>query len=168
MRDLIAENMYCVVRGTKTFTLLPPSDIAFLDEQTYQEGSYTRAEGCVRLPARPHSHRIASHRIASHRIASHRIASTAFGADGCFSIQLEPSTVPWIRTEVATVGGGKHASESFNLASPLQCEVRYPSQLVALRANAPSLHRGICRAAPHRLRCTLAKFCTCPHYGTIA
>ena len=162
MRDLIAENMYCVVRGTKTFTLLPPSDIAFLDEQTYQEGSYTRAEGCVRRPTRPH--RIASHRIASHRIASHRRRSVQTVASAFSSSQaqfrgLERKSPPW---EVAST----RASPSI---SHRRSSARYgPSQLVALRANAPVLHRGICRAAPHRLRCTLARFCTCPHYGTIA
>ncbi|KAF0724048.1 hypothetical protein AaE_009816, partial [Aphanomyces astaci] len=34
------ENMYCVVRGRKHFTLLPPSDVAFLYETEYPTGRY--------------------------------------------------------------------------------------------------------------------------------
>ena len=31
---------YCVLRGQKTFTLLPPSDIAYLDEAMYPSARY--------------------------------------------------------------------------------------------------------------------------------
>lgn len=34
------QNMYCVVRGEKLFTLLPPSDVLFLYEQEYPSGRY--------------------------------------------------------------------------------------------------------------------------------
>ncbi|CAM9872984.1 unnamed protein product [Discosporangium mesarthrocarpum] len=34
------ENMFCVVRGEKIFTLLPPSDVLFLYEQEYPQGRY--------------------------------------------------------------------------------------------------------------------------------
>lgn len=34
--------MYCVVRGEKHFTLLPPSDVLFLYEQQYPQGRYRR------------------------------------------------------------------------------------------------------------------------------
>lgn len=34
--------MYCVVRGEKHFTLLPPSDVLFLYEQEYAQGRYRR------------------------------------------------------------------------------------------------------------------------------
>ncbi|ETW04235.1 hypothetical protein, variant [Aphanomyces invadans] len=34
------ENMYCVVRGRKHFTLLPPSDVAFLYEREFPTGRY--------------------------------------------------------------------------------------------------------------------------------
>ncbi|CAM9247938.1 unnamed protein product [Choristocarpus tenellus] len=34
------ENMYCVVRGEKQFTLLPPSDVMFLYEQLYPQARY--------------------------------------------------------------------------------------------------------------------------------
>lgn len=34
--------MYCVVRGEKHFTLLPPSDVLFLYEQEYPQGKYRR------------------------------------------------------------------------------------------------------------------------------
>lgn len=36
------QNMYCVVRGQKHFTLLPPSDVLFLYEQEYPQGRYRR------------------------------------------------------------------------------------------------------------------------------
>ena len=36
------ENIYCVVRGTKTFVLLPPTDIRFMDEKAYPSAYYKR------------------------------------------------------------------------------------------------------------------------------
>lgn len=36
--------MYCVVRGEKHFTLLPPSDVLFLYEQDYRQGRYRRRD----------------------------------------------------------------------------------------------------------------------------
>eukprot|EP00903_Cladosiphon_okamuranus_P016617 g15329.t1 len=39
------ENMYCVVRGEKLFTLLPPSDVLFLYEQDYASGTYRQRRG---------------------------------------------------------------------------------------------------------------------------
>ncbi|CAM9627582.1 unnamed protein product [Sphacelaria rigidula] len=38
------ENMYCVLRGEKQFTLLPPSDVLFLYEQEYPQGRYRRKD----------------------------------------------------------------------------------------------------------------------------
>ena len=38
----LAQNMYCVIRGEKHFTLLPPSDVLFLYEQEYAQGRYRR------------------------------------------------------------------------------------------------------------------------------
>lgn len=37
-----AQNMYCVIRGEKHFTLLPPSDVLFLYEQDFARGKYRR------------------------------------------------------------------------------------------------------------------------------
>lgn len=37
--------MYCVVRGEKLFTLLPPSDVLFLYEQEYPSGRYRQRRG---------------------------------------------------------------------------------------------------------------------------
>lgn len=37
---MVQQNMYCVVRGEKHFTLLPPSDVLFLYEQDYPCGRY--------------------------------------------------------------------------------------------------------------------------------
>ena len=34
------DNIYCVVRGTKTFTLLPPSDVRYLGERAFPSASY--------------------------------------------------------------------------------------------------------------------------------
>ena len=34
------DNIYCVVRGTKTFTLLPPTDVNFLQERAFPSASY--------------------------------------------------------------------------------------------------------------------------------
>lgn len=38
------ENMYCVLRGEKQFTLLPPSDVLFLYEQEYPQGRYRQRD----------------------------------------------------------------------------------------------------------------------------
>ena len=34
------DNVYCVIRGIKTFTLLPPTDVKFLGERAFPSGSY--------------------------------------------------------------------------------------------------------------------------------
>ena len=38
-------NRYCVIRGVKTFTLFPPTDVAFLPSGTYPRYTYARAAG---------------------------------------------------------------------------------------------------------------------------
>lgn len=40
----LSQNMFCVVRGEKHFTLLPPSDVLFLYEQEYPQGRYRRKQ----------------------------------------------------------------------------------------------------------------------------
>ncbi|OQS01127.1 hypothetical protein ACHHYP_01804 [Achlya hypogyna] len=53
------ENMYCVVRGRKHFTLLPPSDVAFLHETTYPTTRYVHESRTARFDAaalRPSTH----------------------------------------------------------------------------------------------------------------
>ncbi|EQC31559.1 hypothetical protein SDRG_10731 [Saprolegnia diclina VS20] len=53
------ENMYCVVRGQKHFTLLPPSDVAFLHETEYPTTRYvhvTKTAGIDPSALRPSSH----------------------------------------------------------------------------------------------------------------
>jgi peptidyl-lysine (3S)-dioxygenase / protease len=37
------ENIYCVITGSKTFTLLPPTDVAFLHERDYHPATYFEA-----------------------------------------------------------------------------------------------------------------------------
>ena len=38
------DNIYCVVRGTKTFTLLPPTDVRFLHERAFPSASYSQPQ----------------------------------------------------------------------------------------------------------------------------
>ena len=35
------ENLYCVISGTKTFTLMPPTDLPFIPYEVYQPAKYT-------------------------------------------------------------------------------------------------------------------------------
>lgn len=41
-RTFSCKNMYCVLRGEKHFTLLPPSDVLFLYEQEYPQGRFRK------------------------------------------------------------------------------------------------------------------------------
>lgn len=38
------ENLYCVIRGTKCFTLLPPTDLPWLGQKWFREANYERNE----------------------------------------------------------------------------------------------------------------------------
>ena len=38
------ENLYCVVKGTKRFTLLPPTDLPWLDQKWFREANFERNE----------------------------------------------------------------------------------------------------------------------------
>lgn len=39
------ENLYCVVRGSKTFLLIPPTDAAFVPYETYQAAKFIERDG---------------------------------------------------------------------------------------------------------------------------
>eukprot|EP00752_Nemacystus_decipiens_P010892 g9685.t1 len=87
------ENMYCVVRGEKLFTLLPPSDVLFLYEQEYPSGRYR-----------------------------YRQRNGENGGRGGFEVELEGgTTVPWIPVDPACPDLDKYPL--FRHASPIQCRV---------------------------------------------
>ncbi|CAN0008064.1 unnamed protein product, partial [Pylaiella littoralis] len=92
------ENMYCVVRGEKHFTLLPPSDVLFLHEQEYPQGRYRRAR----------------------REGGGEGAGTGAGAGG-FEVVMEEGTVPWVPVDPAHPDLDKYPL--FRYASPVHCRV---------------------------------------------
>jgi jumonji domain-containing protein 7 len=44
------ENLYCVVKGTKKFTLLPPTDLPWLNQRWFREANYARDENGRLVP----------------------------------------------------------------------------------------------------------------------
>lgn len=64
--------MYCVVRGEKHFTLLPPSDVLFLYEQEYPQGRYR------------------------YRQRKNVDGGEGEGRGGVFEVEMEEGKVPWI------------------------------------------------------------------------
>ncbi|CBN79281.1 conserved unknown protein [Ectocarpus siliculosus] len=89
------ENMYCVVRGEKHFTLLPPSDVLFLYEQEYPQGRYRQRRSVD--------------------------GGEGEGRGGEFEVEMEEGKVPWIPVDPACPDLEKYPL--FRFASPVHCRV---------------------------------------------
>ncbi|CAM9165656.1 unnamed protein product [Ectocarpus sp. 12 AP-2014] len=89
------ENMYCVVRGEKHFTLLPPSDVLFLYEQEYPQGRYRQRRSVD--------------------------GGEGEGREGRFEVEMEEGKVPWIPVDPACPDLEKYPL--FRFASPVRCRV---------------------------------------------
>ncbi|CAM9666830.1 unnamed protein product [Ectocarpus fasciculatus] len=89
------ENMYCVVRGEKHFTLLPPSDVLFLYEQEYPQGRYRQRRNVD--------------------------GGEGEGRGGGFEVEMEEGKVPWIPVDPACPDLEKYPL--FRFASPVHCRV---------------------------------------------
>jgi peptidyl-lysine (3S)-dioxygenase / protease len=126
------ENMYAVVYGEKTFTLLPPTDIAFLEEREYATKRYVFAQGdnqsatsTIGIGGRAESV-FACAEDGSHRTGSHRIHTDDLVLE---SIQEEsdgtgpPSSIRWIATDPDDPEV-LEKSPSFRYAHPVRCTVR--------------------------------------------
>lgn len=79
----LKQNMYCVLRGEKHFTLLPPSDVLFLYEQEFPQGRYR--------------HRRDTGDDDSDGIRGDGGSGGEAGSKkGKFEVEMEEGTVPWI------------------------------------------------------------------------
>ena len=90
------ENLYCVITGEKTFTLLPPTDIAFLKEKQF---------GCMRYI---HTTAGASPSSSSSSAATATTAASLPGSTRVKRDELvlgkvagDPDSLPWIDTDPA-------------------------------------------------------------------
>eukprot|EP01048_Picozoa_sp_COSAG05_P012738 COSAG05_NODE_1300_length_5243_cov_15.420101_5_plen_460_part_00 len=83
------ENLYCVISGAKTFTLLPPSDIAFMGEAEYPSASYKFARGSWGIVP--------------------DLKASAGTPDQSQQQQQQQQTVPWVALDPAATGSTREA-----------------------------------------------------------
>ncbi|CAN0015773.1 unnamed protein product, partial [Hapterophycus canaliculatus] len=95
--------MYCVLRGEKHFTLLPPSDVLFLYEQDFPQGRYRQTRDADDVPGEEGRGRRAGSR------------------KGKFEVDMEDGTVPWIPVDPDFPDLEKYPL--FRYASPVKCRV---------------------------------------------
>jgi jumonji domain-containing protein 7 len=96
------ENMYVVLSGEKTFTLLPPTDVAFLPSKSYPTLRHTVSETAAASP--------------SHRL---KISDLDHSSAGCPSEDLA-----WIGVDVDALGAEKEHAELFARVRPIRCTVK--------------------------------------------
>jgi jumonji domain-containing protein 7 len=89
------ENMYCVVKGRKHFTLLPPAAIACLYETTYDSARY--------------QHQTTSAYVSSDEPCTHAF-HTKFPAFSSWNIVMEPSKdkTPWVPVDPFAIDISKY------------------------------------------------------------
>ncbi|CAM9885504.1 unnamed protein product, partial [Scytosiphon promiscuus] len=103
------ENMYCVLRGEKHFTLLPPSDVLFLYEQEFPQGRYRQSNH----PDDDSDDAIPGEEAGGRGRAGKRKQK--------FEVEMEDGTVPWIPVDPDYPDLGKYPL--FRYASPVKCRV---------------------------------------------
>lgn len=92
------ENIYCVVNGTKTFTLFPPSDLPFLYEQDYPCGQYRQdADGSFHLDPLEHRGAVALSACCTNclQVPMQDRTSPSWPADG----EPDLTTRPWLSVD---------------------------------------------------------------------
>lgn len=93
--------MYVVLSGEKTFTLLPPTDVAFLPTKTYPTLKHTISESAS---------------SPSHRV---QVQDLNHSTTGCPSVELT-----WIGVDVDAPGALEEYPELFMYVKPIRCTVK--------------------------------------------
>lgn len=108
----LQQNMYCVVKGEKHFTLLPPADVACLYEREYKSARY-RHERSGELPGHPLD--ADSTRKFHDKFASRHAA---------WRIHESPETgdTPWIPVDPLHIDADRYPLAG--LLDPVECVVR--------------------------------------------
>ncbi len=134
------ENMYCVVRGTKTFTLFPPPDIAFLPSGTYSSQTYgyfpgplaggaseavgaAGDSGAAPVQVRPRKSELAIIPAAAKRPSNADAEGNAAGGVSGESDSGDGDGVRWIWLDPDDPDA-EEKHPAYRLASPLRVEVR--------------------------------------------
>mmetsp|Transcript_7864 Transcript_7864/g.7927 ORF Transcript_7864/g.7927 Transcript_7864/m.7927 type:complete len:501 (-) Transcript_7864:10-1512(-) len=103
------ENMYAVISGEKTFTLLPPTDIMYLDEREYPTRKY-------QLRNKKHPDSVDSDQIVLHDRLKHENLEL-------YESENPSEKIPWISTDpedpLILIKNPK-----FKYAHPLRCRVQ--------------------------------------------
>jgi jumonji domain-containing protein 7 len=104
------ENFYAVIEGEKTFTLLPPTDASFLDEQEYPSKIYA-LEGSRLECAATRSWYSQSSRVKK--------SDLRLSAENCPS-----ESISWIAVDPDEPFCSSKHSDSYKYATPIKCSVQ--------------------------------------------
>jgi jumonji domain-containing protein 7 len=123
------ENLYCVVRGQKHFTLLPPCDYYFLYEQEYISATYSRKKNsespseCLRPKEQNHGRSYSQNCNNDHNHSTSKYEGNDghYENDFCIVEDVPPSKVPWIPVDPDTPNYVKFPKSKW--LRPLRCTV---------------------------------------------
>lgn len=131
------ENMYAVITGEKTFTLLPPTDLLYLEEKEYSSMQY-RMKGTFDTAARSAIDCTSGIEPLTATLTDRRVKASdlVLTSSGC-----PTESLTWIGTDpddpnVLT----RHPS--FRYAHPLRCKIQ-PGEILYIPGILPNVFEGI-------------------------